>query len=324
MDETSPLADIRRLVEDLAAPDAGAGETLRRRLCGERAPNRLEAAAVRLAETQGKASPTLRQPVVTLFAAAHGIASHGVSRRTAEDVQAVVAELGSGGARLNGVCAAGDLGLKVFELAPHLPTGDFTLGPALDARACAATLAFGMEAAAGGADLLVLAGLAPGGATSAGAIGAALSGGVGSDWAGGDLAEHMRLRRAGAIDAALSRHAGHLNDPLEVLARLGGRETSAIAGAILAGKVQRAAVVLDGEAAAAAALVLHALRPDAVRHCFLAQRLRSAALGRQLRSAGLEPLLDLGIEEAGMAGAAAAGIVKAAAGLASAPPRTAS
>ncbi len=35
-----------------------------------------------------------------------------------------------------------------------MPTGDITEGPALDERACVATMAFGMEAVAAGTDCL--------------------------------------------------------------------------------------------------------------------------------------------------------------------------
>jgi fucose permease len=41
-------------------------------------------------------------------------------------------------------------------------------------------------------------------------------------------------RKIAAVEAALERHRGHLDDPLEVLRRLGGRDVAAIAGAILA------------------------------------------------------------------------------------------
>ncbi len=36
-----------------------------------------------------------------------------------------------------------DIGLKVFDLALHLPTADLTAEAALDERGCAATMAFG-------------------------------------------------------------------------------------------------------------------------------------------------------------------------------------
>lgn len=51
---------------------------------------------------------------------------------------------------------------------------------------------------------------------------------------------------------AIETHKDHLSDPLAVLARLGGREIAAMAGAILAARLQRVPVVLDGYVATSA------------------------------------------------------------------------
>ena len=114
----------------------------------------------------------------------------------------------AGAAPINQVCIAHDLGLKVFDLALHLPTADITRSAALDERGCAATMAFGMEAVAGGVDLLCLGDLGVGNSTVAAALFAALLGGRGADWvgpgSGADAA--MMARKAEAVDAALAFH----------------------------------------------------------------------------------------------------------------------
>ncbi len=147
----------------------------------------------------------------------------------------MVANFQAGGAAINQICKTFDISLKVYELALSQPTGDITEGPALDERACAATMAFGMEALAGGPDLLVLGEMGIGNTTVAAAIYCALFGGEAEDWVGrGTGVDDAGLKRkAEAVRAALETHAGHLDDPLEVLRRLGGREIAAMAGAIL-------------------------------------------------------------------------------------------
>ena len=72
-------------------------------------------------------------------------------------------------------------------------------------------------------------------------------------------------RKIAAVEAGLALHAAHLNDPLEVLRRLGGREIAAICGAIIAARLQRIPVILDGYVVTAAAAVLHALEPSVDR-----------------------------------------------------------
>ncbi len=155
---------------------------------------------------------------------------------------------GPGGAAINQICKTFDISLKVYELALEKPTGDITQEPALDEKTCAATMAFGMEALASEPDLLVLGEMGIGNTTAAAAIYHALYGGQAEDWVGrGTGVDDDGLRRkADAVRAAVARHKPHLDDPLQILARLGGRETAAIAGAILAARLRRTPVLLDG------------------------------------------------------------------------------
>jgi nicotinate-nucleotide--dimethylbenzimidazole phosphoribosyltransferase len=124
----------------------------------------------------------------------------------------------------------------------------------------------------------------------------------------------MVARKAAAVDAALAFHDGNLKDPLEVLRRVGGREFAAIAGAIIAARMEKAVVILDGFAATAAAAALYAANPAALDHCLLAQVSIEPGHARAAALLGLEPLLDLGLScEGGVGAGIAAGVVKAAA-----------
>jgi nicotinate-nucleotide--dimethylbenzimidazole phosphoribosyltransferase len=227
----------------------------------------------------------------------------------------MVANFQAGGAAINQICKTFDLSLKVYELALSQPTGDITKEPALDERACAATMAFGMEALASGPDLLVLGEMGIGNTTIAAAIYCALFGGEPEDWVGrGTGVDDAGLKRkANAVRAALKTHEGHLNDPLEVLRRLGGREIAAMAGAILGARHQRTPVLLDGFVVCAAAAVLHALDPGALDHCLAGHVSSENAHAKALLELNKAPLLSLGMRLGEGSGAAlAVGVVKAA------------
>jgi nicotinate-nucleotide--dimethylbenzimidazole phosphoribosyltransferase len=144
----------------------------------------------------------------------------------------------------------------------------------------------------------------------------ALFGGAAEDWVGpgtGVDGEGLK-RKADAVRRAVSLHHGHLGDPLEALRRLGGREIAAMTGAVLAARMQRIPVILDGYVASAAAAVLKAMRPDALDHCVAGHVSAEPAHRRLLAQLGLTPVLDLGMRLGEGSGAAmAAGIVKAAA-----------
>ncbi len=230
----------------------------------------------------------------------------------------MVANFRNDGAAVNQICKQFDLGLKVFELALEIPTRDITQDAALDEDACAATMAYGMEAVADGCDLLCIGEMGIGNTTIAAAICHGLYGGTPEDWVGpGTGLDAAGLaRKADAVRRAVALHRPHLKDPLEVLRRLGGRELAAMAGAILAARMQRIPVLLDGYVATAAAAVLHAMDKAALDHCLAGHRSAEPAHIRLLQKIGKEPVLDLGMRLGEASGAAlAAAIVKAAAAL---------
>ncbi|MCA0405087.1 MAG: nicotinate-nucleotide--dimethylbenzimidazole phosphoribosyltransferase [Proteobacteria bacterium] len=314
-----PFDDIRALIAAIPAADEQArAEALAREanlIKPRGALGRLEEIAVHVAAWQGKARPKVSRPLVAIFAGSHGVVAKGVSAYPSEVNRAMLASFSNSHAAINQICKTYDLGLKVFDLAIDLPTGDITEGAALEEAACAATIAFGMEAIANGTDLLCVGEMGIGNTTPAAAIYAALYGGEVEQWVGRGTGvdDAGYQRKVSAVKQALETHKDHLKDPLEVLRRLGGREIAAIAGAILAARMERVPVILDGYVATAAAAVLHALWPQSIAHCLAGHCSVEGAHAKVLANLGLKPILDLGMRLGEGSGAAlAAGIVKAA------------
>lgn len=317
-----PFDDIRRLVADLPGPDEAAVAQVRARDSRLTKPpgalGKLEAIAEWLAAWQHHYPPQVERPVIAVFAGNHGVVAQGVAAYPPEVTAQMVANFQSGGAAVNQICKTYELGLKVFELALEHPTRDITQDAAMEEADCAATMAYGMEAIAGGCDLLGVGEMGIGNTTIAAAICHGLYGGKPEDWVGpGTGVDSAGLRRkADAVGRAVALHASHLGDPLEVLRRLGGREFAAMAGAILAARLQNIPVLIDGYVATAAAAVLHAMRADALDHCIAAHCSAEPAHRALLQRIGKVPLLDLGMRLGEASGAAlAAGLVKAAANL---------
>ena len=125
-------------------------------------------------------------------------------------------------------------------------------------------------------------------------------------------------RQIEVVDAAVALHGAHRDDPFEILRRVGGREFAALAGAIIAARAQKVPVILDGHGAIAAASVLQAVNPAILGHCIIASQPADPGLSKAVAKLGLAPLLNLGLSHDGGVGAAlAAGVVRAAALLAS-------
>jgi nicotinate-nucleotide--dimethylbenzimidazole phosphoribosyltransferase len=317
-DSGLPFDDIRALMAHLPSLDQEAVAAIRTRDAQLTKPpgslGRLEEIVVWLGAVQAKATPTVSRPLVAVFAGNHGVAARGVSPYPSSVTAAMVSNFAAGGAAVNQICGHFGLGLKVFELALEIPTADITVAPALDEAACAATIAFGMEAIHG-TDLLALGEMGIGNTTVAAAIYAALYGGEARHWVGRGTGvdDAGFARKVAVVEEALALNRGHLDDPLEVLRRLGGREIAALVGAILAARIERVPVILDGYVVCAAAAVIHALDPAGLDHCIAGHRSAEGAHGDVLQRLGLTPLLDLGMRLGEGSGAAlATGIVRAA------------
>ncbi len=314
-----PFDDIRALfkimpkADPVAAAEAQAHDAQLTKPPGSL--GKLENIAAWMASWQGQHPPRAARTVVAVFAGNHGVVAQGVAAYPQTVTQQMVTNFQGGGAAVNQICKTFDLGLKVFELALEHPTADITQDAALSEQECAATFAYGMEAIAGGCDLLCIGEMGIGNTTIAAAICHGLFGGNAEDWVGpgtGVDSEGIK-RKADAVRRAVSLHKGHLSDPLELLRRLGGRELSAMAGAILAARMERVPVLIDGYVATAAAAVLFAADPTALDHCMAAHCSAEPAHRALLKRIGKEPLLDLGMRLGEGSGAAlAAGLVKAA------------
>jgi nicotinate-nucleotide--dimethylbenzimidazole phosphoribosyltransferase len=125
-------------------------------------------------------------------------------------------------------------------------------------------MAYGMTAVEEGIDLLCLAAAGPGLPQAAATLSQALAGAAGD----------------GAL-VSLARHGGHA--------------LAAAAGAVIAARVARVPVILDGFGALAAAAALHPLNPSALDHCVLAHQAAGGAFRALQERLGKASVLDLGI-----------------------------
>lgn len=310
-----PFDDVRALVKSLpGADDEAFLQAKARNLSINQSTGsmgQLETICEWLAAWSGH-SPAINRPLVAVFAGSHSETVKSGLRSIADEV----ANISSGGGAINQICAGNDLGLKVFDLALQIPVGDITVEAALEERDCAATIAFGMEAIAGGTDLLCLGAVEVDNSIAASAIFAALFGEDAENCVflePGETSE-MTTSKLSKIQDALSHHKGHLDDPLEILRLLGGRELAALCGAILAARVQHIPVILDGYTALIAAAILKTLSSDAVDHCVLGERAKSDVMNALINKLGMPYLVELGVDAGNACGAAlAAGVVKSAA-----------
>lgn len=276
---------------------------------------RIEELAEWCATWQGRNPPRIERPRTSVFAGNHGVAALGVSAYPPAVTAQMVKNFTAGGAAVNQLCKIMDADLRVYEMALDHPTKDFTKEAAMTDEECARAMAYGMMAVEPTIDVLALGEMGIANTTSAAALCHALFGGSAADWTGpGTGVTGAALeRKTQVVAAGVALHRDALSDPLEALRRLGGHELAAIAGAVLAARMARIPVILDGFACTAAAAVLYALDRHAIDHCVVAHVSAEPGHRLLLRHIGMVPLLDLDMRLGEASGATLAiAIVKAA------------
>lgn len=267
----SSLADVADLI--LPNIDTEATEAARARQMQLTKPpgslGVLEDIAIFMAGWQGKERPEINRAQALVFAGNHGVCAQGVNPFPQEVTAQMVTNFEAGGAAINQLCRANGADLSVIALDLDHPTGDFTAGAAMSESECLEALNRGAAAVDTNADILLLGEMGIGNSTVAAALACAIYGGDASEWVGpgtGSDDEGVALKSR-VVASGVARHG--TGSPMSILAALGGREQAAICGAILAARMARIPVLLDGYICTAAASPLHGTNPSLLDHCLI-------------------------------------------------------
>ena len=275
---------------------------------------KLEELARRVAVIQGKVPPRLGRKLLFVFAADHGIAQEGVSAYPKEVTAQMTHNFLNGGAAINVMARHFGVDTEVVDVGVDYEFGElrglrnckvrrgtanFARGPAMTRHEAERSVELGIqlarEAAPGNIFLLGAGDMGIGNTSSAAAILCALTGAAPDAAVGrGTGIDDATLdRKIAAVEKGLDLNRPDANDPLDVLAKVGGLEIGAITGVILGAAAFRMPMVLDGFISGAAALLAQRLCPY-VRDILFASHL-SAESGHGLILGDLElaPLLHL-------------------------------
>lgn len=278
---------------------------------------RLEQLVVQLAGIQGTSHPAAAPAAVAIMAADHGVAAAGVSAYPQDVTAQMVYNFLRDGAAINvlarctraqvyvaNIGVKGDLMVapgksEYLDLKVCNGTANMTERPAMTREQAIAAMAAGarvaVKAVGDGANVLVAGEMGIGNTTSAAALLCAFTGcapqevtgrGTGVDMAGW-------RRKVAAIEQALTVNAPDKQDPLGVLAKVGGLEIAAISGFILQGAALHRPVVLDGFISTAGALAAVHLCPEAAAYLVPSHLSQEPGHKAMLAALRLEPMLYL-------------------------------
>jgi nicotinate-nucleotide--dimethylbenzimidazole phosphoribosyltransferase len=308
------IAEIRGL--DLAAVDA-ATERQGRLTKPRGSLGVLEDVSIQLAGLAGQCPPPLPAPAaVAVFAGDHGVHAQGVSPWPQEVTTQMVANFLAGGAVINAFAAQADVTVQVVDVGVAATldpvdglldrkvrpgTADMTVTAPMSRAEAVAAICAGIDVArdlvAAGNRCLLTGDMGIANTTAAAALIAVLAG-VSPETATGrgtGIDDATLARKIAVIRAAIERNDPRADDPIGVLAAVGGLEHAAIAGFILGAAATRTPVVLDGVIACSAALVAHALAPQSIAAMIAGHRSAEPGAGIALDVLGLMPLVDLGL-----------------------------
>ncbi len=334
------MKELERLIERIepASKDweSRAWERLHAQIRPRDSLGQVEAIAARLAGIKQSLSPDVSKKMVFTMAGDHGVAAEGVSAYPQEVTAQMVYSFVRGWASIN--VLAGHCGCDVrvldcgvaADLPPEWPilhekigkgTGNIAVGPAMTRDEAAAGLLLGARVVEeaysregylffGNGDM----GIAN--TTPSSAIVAAMSGKPARDLTGrGTGIDDEGLdRKVRVIEKALAVNRPDPDDPLDVLAKVGGYEIAALGGSVLGAAASKVPIVCDGFISTAGALIACRLVPAAADYLFISHRSREIGHTTMAELLGLRPILDLDLRLGEGTGAVLAmGIVEAAA-----------
>lgn len=275
------LDELRRLVRQLPDPSAPPAIPDGRRI-GD-----LTEVGTWLAKWQGKQRPQVRRPRIAVYAARHGHAGTLPAEHPV-DVKKQVKLCLEGVHLLNTAASQTDTDLQVYELDLDSTTDSLVKGPAMSQNGCGQSIAYGMMAVENGIDVVALSDINEGDGLSAHALVTALT---------RMTAESTGLSRAlrTQVQNAMDLHGHGDNDPINMLRCFGGFEIAAMCGTLIAARMARTPVLLDGIGAIAAATVLWAIKPSSIEHCRVVQPPASAFWKEVMKKTGLDhrPLMSM-------------------------------
>ncbi len=277
---------------------------------------RLEELSIQVAGITGQARPRIEDKVIVTMAGDHGVVAEGVSAYPSEVTVQMVYNFLRGGAGIS--VLARHVGARVVvvdmgvagELEPHpdlvnrkvaFGTRNMAQGSAMSHAQAIQAIEAGIEVVeqelVKGMDIVGVGDMGIGNTTLASAITAAITGAPVAEVTGrGTGIDDEQLRhKIEVIEQALALNQPDPDDPLDVLAKVGGFEIGGIAGVAIGAAAHHIPVVLDGFIAGAGALIAVELAPQVKDYMIAAHC--SVEIGHRLilDHLGLTPLFYLGL-----------------------------
>lgn len=274
---------------------------------------KLESMARQIAGITGQVHNAIRKKAIVVMMADNGVYTEGVAMYP-QDITRIGAEFVTTGrmgvnflARQAGAdIIAVDIGIQVDVDLPRVinrkvrhGTANFLKEPAMTREEAIQAIEAGIEvtndAIDRGYDLIGTGEIGIGNTTASSAVlfaftGAPIDRVVGR---GAGLTDEAFARKKAVVEEAVRRHRPDPDDPLDVLAKVGGLDIAGMVGTYLACAARRVPVVTDGLISNVAALAAMRCKPEAVQYMIPSHISFEPGAKLLKEITGLEPMLDM-------------------------------
>lgn len=274
---------------------------------------KLETMARQIAGITGQVHNAIRKKAIVVMMADNGVYTEGVAMYP-QDITRIGAEFVTTGrmgvnflARQAGAdIIAVDIGIQVDVDLPGVinrkvryGTANFLKEPAMTREEAIQAIEAGIEvtndAIDRGYDLIGTGEIGIGNTTASSAVlfaftGAPIDRVVGR---GAGLTDEAFARKKAVVEEAVRRHRPDPDDPLDVLAKVGGLDIAGMVGTYLACAARRVPVVTDGLISNVAALAAMRCKPEAVQYMIPSHISFEPGAKLLKEITGLEPMLDM-------------------------------
>lgn len=306
------MMELEEIISKIGPADHAAGAAAQRNWDSIAKPlgslGLLEKAVVDIAALTGSADVHLARRTLLVFCADNGVVAQGVTQCGSEVTASVALALSQGSSTVSPMAHLAncrvipvDVGMATTEKLPGVldrrirnGTADISLGPAMSREECILAIRTGaqlvMELAEQGTDIIAVGEMGIGNTTTAAAVTAALLETepekiIGR---GAGLSDEGLDRKIRAVKSALAVNMPNRDDPIDVLAKVGGLDIASMCGAFLGSAAGRVPILVDGLISAVAALCAQRLCPNA-RQAMLASHISAEPAGKLvLNELGME------------------------------------
>ena len=300
---TPPDAEIARLVRDdldnLAMPPGSLGK--------------IETAAVRMAAITGRRKPRAERRRIVVLCADNGLVEEGIGSAPQEVTAAQAVNMTRGLTGMSSIAGyrgdqvqVADIGIatdyhcdKVLPLNVRKGTANIVKGPAMtrDEAERAIRIGIGLagQASRDNVDIVGVGEMGIGNTTTSAAVISVLTKRTAEDVTGlgGGITEDAFRHKVECVRRAVTVNSPDPEDPVDVLAKVGGLDLAAMCGVFLGCARYRIPVVIDGLISAAAALCAVRLCPDCRLYMFPSHESAEKGYRIAMEAVGIEPWFKL-------------------------------